>query len=58
MSTSTITLTDGSKPQELIVPSTRGVTQAFSVARWKPLALDVAVAASSIDNGISFLPIP
>ena len=50
MSTSTITRTDGSKLQEPIVPSTRGVTQAFSVARRNPLALDVAVAASSIDN--------
>ena len=50
MSTSTITRTDGSKLQEPIIPSTRGVTQAFSAARRNPLALDVAVAASSIDN--------
>jgi starvation-inducible DNA-binding protein len=50
MSPSTITRTDKSKLQEPIIPSTRGVTQAFSVARRNPLALDVAVAASSIDN--------
>ena len=50
MSTSTITRTDGSRLQEPIVPSTRGETQAFSMARRNPLALDAAAAASSIDN--------
>ncbi len=33
-----------------MVPSTRGVTQAFSTARRSPLALDAAAAASSIDS--------
>ena len=52
MSTSAITRTNRSQLKEPIVPSTRGETQAFSVgmARRTPLALDPAVATSSIDN--------
>ena len=50
MSSSTITRADGSGLKEPVVPATRGETQAFSVARRNPLALDATVAASSIDN--------
>jgi starvation-inducible DNA-binding protein len=50
MSTSTITRPDGSTLTEPVVPSMRGETQAFSMARRNPLALDASVAAGSIDN--------
>ena len=50
MSTTSITRPDKTHLKEPIVPSTRGETQAFNMARRNPLALDAAVAASSIDN--------
>jgi starvation-inducible DNA-binding protein len=50
MSNSTITRTDPSHMKEPIVPSMRGETQAFSMARRNPLALDATVAAASIDS--------
>ena len=50
MSASTITRTDASHLKEPIIPSTRGETQAFSLARRNPLALDASAAAASIDN--------
>ena len=50
MSTSTIARTDKSPLKEPVVPSTRGETQAFGLARRSPLALDASVAAASINN--------
>ena len=50
MPTSTITRTDESHLKEPIVPSPRGATQAFSMARRNPLALDASAAAASIDS--------
>src|ERR1700733_9163262 len=50
MTTSTITRTDGVHLTEPIVPATRGETQAFSMARRNPLALDASTAAASIDS--------
>jgi len=50
MSASTITRTDPSHMKEPIVPSTRAETQAFSMARRNPLALDASAAAASIDS--------
>lgn len=50
MPNSTITRTDESHLKEPIVPSNRGETQDFSLARRNPLALDAKVAAGSIDN--------
>ncbi len=50
MSNSTITRTDPSHLKEPVVPSTRGETQAFSMARRNPLALDASAAAASIDS--------
>jgi starvation-inducible DNA-binding protein len=49
MATSTITRTDTSFT-EPVVPSTRGETQPFTLARRNPLALDPTTAAASIDN--------
>ena len=50
MSNSTITRTDASHLKEPVVPSTRGETQSFTLARRNPLALDPSVAAGSIDS--------
>jgi starvation-inducible DNA-binding protein len=50
MSTSTITRTEESKLKEPMVPSTHGETQAFTMARRNPLAMDPSAAAASIDN--------
>jgi starvation-inducible DNA-binding protein len=50
MSSSTITRTDSSGLKEPIIPSMRGETQDFRVARRNPLALDPSVAAASIDS--------
>ena len=36
--------------KEPVVPSTQGATQSYTVARRNPLALDVSVAAASIDS--------
>jgi starvation-inducible DNA-binding protein len=47
---STITRTDASHLKEPIIPSKRGETQDFSLARRNPLALDASVAAGSIDS--------
>jgi starvation-inducible DNA-binding protein len=49
MPTSTITRADPSHLKEPIVPSTRGETQDFSLARRNPLALDESAALASID---------
>ena len=48
MSTSAITRADKSHLKKLIVPSARGETQVFSMARRKPLVLDTA--GSSVDD--------
>ena len=50
MSTSSITRTGESHLREPVVPSTRGETQDFGLARRNPLALDESIAAVSIDN--------
>ena len=50
MINSTITRTDESHMKEPVVPSTRGETQEFGLARRNPLALDAKVAAASIDD--------
>lgn len=50
MAGSTITRTDTSGLKEPIVPSTRGETQEFGIARRSPLALDASAAAASIDS--------
>ena len=50
MTTTAITRTDKSHLKEPIVPSARGETQSFNLARRNPLALDAAVAAASIDD--------
>jgi starvation-inducible DNA-binding protein len=50
MNSSTITRTDASHLKEPVVPSTRGETQPFTLARRNPLALDPTVAAASIDS--------
>jgi starvation-inducible DNA-binding protein len=50
MPTSTITRTDALHLKEPIIPSARAETQAFSMARRSPLALDASAAAASIDN--------
>jgi starvation-inducible DNA-binding protein len=50
MSLSTITRTDAAHLKEPIIPSARGETQDFSLARRNPLALDASTAAASIDN--------
>src|ERR1700683_83840 len=50
MSTSTITRTDTSHLKEPMIPSARGETQEFGIARRNPLALDATVAAGSIDD--------
>jgi starvation-inducible DNA-binding protein len=50
MPSSTITRTEASHLKEPIVPSTRGETQEFGIARHNPLALDASAAAGSIDN--------
>ena len=50
MSISTITRTDETHLKEPIVPSVRGETQRYGMARRNPLALDAAVAAASIDS--------
>ena len=50
MPNSTITRPVDSNLKEPVTPSKRGETQAFSVARRNPLALDASVAAGSIDN--------
>ena len=49
MAISTITRPDATHLKEPIVPSPRGVTQASTVARRNPLALDSSVAAAGID---------
>jgi starvation-inducible DNA-binding protein len=49
MATSSITRTEASHIKEPVIPSDRGETQPFSLARRNPLALDPSVAASSID---------
>jgi starvation-inducible DNA-binding protein len=50
MATSTITRADPSSHKEPVVPSNRGETQSFNLARRNPLALDPTVAAASIDS--------
>ena len=50
MSTSTITRPDAAHLEEPVIPSPRAETEAFSLARRSPLALDASVAAGSIDN--------
>jgi hypothetical protein len=52
---STITRTDGSHLKEPIVPSTRGRNADVQHGSSQPLALDVSVAAPSIDNLNQFL---
>ena len=50
MPNSTITRTDGRQLNEPIVPSNRGETQSYSVARRNTLMLEPSTAAESIDN--------
>jgi starvation-inducible DNA-binding protein len=50
MATSTITRAQASSLKEPVIPSNRGETQPFTLARRNPLALDPTVAASSIDS--------
>jgi len=50
MSTATLTLPEPVQLKEPIVPSLRGETQPFGMARRSPLALDALVLAASITN--------
>jgi starvation-inducible DNA-binding protein len=50
MPSSTITRPESPSSIEPVIPSARGETQPFGLARRNPLALDPNVAASSIDN--------
>jgi starvation-inducible DNA-binding protein len=50
LSNTSMTRVDRSHLKEPIIPSTRAETQAFTIARRNPLALDADVAAASIDN--------
>jgi starvation-inducible DNA-binding protein len=50
MATSTITRTQTSSHKEPVIPSARGETQPFTLAKRNPLAMDPQVAGASIES--------